>query len=527
MYVKKIALYSILLTNLYMFFPLSIFPQQFMSGINITNSEDTIESEPSIAVDNNNNVHIVWTSAYYNPDAPDNVAFDIFYTKNKMGSFAEPVKISVPNKWYSRNPSIAIDRVGNAHVVFRRSENQVTVFTGDDIYYVNNVNGNFDNLLNLTKSVEIYTAEDLLPPYTTDTTYFVKPHIPIVHCDDNNFIHVTMKAYQNFSVNELLLYLNNVGGDWKLPKIAVEADIFYFPGYDSYLDGQNNLHFIFPAEYEYEGETDRGIYYIHNLSGEFSIPVKVSEPGFGSDSRPKLSIDSDQKAHIVYRQSITYNDILAGLYYTNNVSGTFDFWTPIRLNHEPLIGTVYYIPDITIDNSNFVHVTYKKNSTIIGGLGYGNNISGNFEFAEFYNDNSNWYIGTQQFALGKDGSIHFTYWEYSDIFYFYLPSSVGIEEKKFNEILFNYNLFQNHPNPFNPETIISFDLPKTENVELAIYNVKGQKIKTIINQRMMSGNHKMHWNGKDEFGNSVSTGVYIYGIRTDNYVAFKKMLLIK
>ncbi len=90
-----------------------------------------------------------------------------------------------------------------------------------------------------------------------------------------------------------------------------------------------------------------------------------------------------------------------------------------------------------------------------------------------------------------------------------------------------YELKDNFPNPFNPATTIEYRLPETERVVLDIYNIKGQLVRTLVNQTQNSGSHRVKWDGKDTFGNLVASGVYIYTIRTKNFTKAKKMVLLK
>jgi len=86
----------------------------------------------------------------------------------------------------------------------------------------------------------------------------------------------------------------------------------------------------------------------------------------------------------------------------------------------------------------------------------------------------------------------------------------------------------NHPNPFNPTTIIDFSLPYDSKVELTIYNVKGQKNVTLANNQFSKGTHSIIWNGDNEFGNPVSSGVYFYKLNVNGKTeAVKKCLLLK
>lgn len=88
-------------------------------------------------------------------------------------------------------------------------------------------------------------------------------------------------------------------------------------------------------------------------------------------------------------------------------------------------------------------------------------------------------------------------------------------------------LIGNYPNPFNPVTTISFSLSSVVNAKLDIYNLKGQEIKQLVNDRLSAGSHTVTWDGTDEMNNSVSSGVYLYKLKTGNFQQTKKMILLK
>jgi hypothetical protein len=86
-----------------------------------------------------------------------------------------------------------------------------------------------------------------------------------------------------------------------------------------------------------------------------------------------------------------------------------------------------------------------------------------------------------------------------------------------------YALEQNYPNPFNPSTVIEFSLPENVgNVKLSIYNALGEKVAELVNTALAAGRYSYQWNAK-----KIATGMYIYDLRTDKFVAMRKMLLIK
>jgi hypothetical protein len=91
-----------------------------------------------------------------------------------------------------------------------------------------------------------------------------------------------------------------------------------------------------------------------------------------------------------------------------------------------------------------------------------------------------------------------------------------------------YQLAQNYPNPFNPTTQINFDLPKQSAVTLEIYDMLGQKVRTLINgETMEPGYYNVSWNGTNQAGTTVSSGVYFYRIVADKFMSLKKMMFMK
>ena len=88
-------------------------------------------------------------------------------------------------------------------------------------------------------------------------------------------------------------------------------------------------------------------------------------------------------------------------------------------------------------------------------------------------------------------------------------------------------LRQNFPNPFNPITTIRYNLPKANDVVLTIYNLLGQEIRTVVNERQGAGEKLVVWDGRDQFGNVVSSGIYIYRIQTGGFIKSRKMILVR
>ena len=90
-----------------------------------------------------------------------------------------------------------------------------------------------------------------------------------------------------------------------------------------------------------------------------------------------------------------------------------------------------------------------------------------------------------------------------------------------------FSLAQNYPNPFNPSTTIDYSLAGTSPVEIAIFDVNGRKVRTLVSEVKMQGVHKAVWNGKNDRGTSVASGVYFYRLTAGEFTQIKKMILLR
>ncbi|MBI9031763.1 T9SS type A sorting domain-containing protein [bacterium] len=112
------------------------------------------------------------------------------------------------------------------------------------------------------------------------------------------------------------------------------------------------------------------------------------------------------------------------------------------------------------------------------------------------------------------------------------PVTIKISDQEDNDIdniVLGSQLYGNYPNPFNPETTISYSISNPQHVRLEVYNMKGQLVKTLLNKQVETANTRLNviWNGKDNNNNDVSSGIYLYKLVTDNYSKTNKMILMK
>jgi hypothetical protein len=104
---------------------------------------------------------------------------------------------------------------------------------------------------------------------------------------------------------------------------------------------------------------------------------------------------------------------------------------------------------------------------------------------------------------------------------------VGVEEPEIPQLSPLTTHLSNYPNPFNPSTTIKLELAEAGKIELAIYNIKGQKVKTLLDCTTAPGTYECNWNGKDETGKVVSSGQYVVKLKHNEKETATKIMLLK
>ncbi len=91
----------------------------------------------------------------------------------------------------------------------------------------------------------------------------------------------------------------------------------------------------------------------------------------------------------------------------------------------------------------------------------------------------------------------------------------------------SFKLYQNYPNPFNQETTIHFDLPRQDHVKIEVYNIMGQRIRTLVDEIKYTGSYKIVWDAKNDSGKMVSSGVYFVKFQSKKIIELKKVLFLQ
>lgn len=113
------------------------------------------------------------------------------------------------------------------------------------------------------------------------------------------------------------------------------------------------------------------------------------------------------------------------------------------------------------------------------------------------------------------------------IYFYSLGTYTGITSKSKTTLPKKLSLSQNYPNPFNPSTTIEYTLPSASHVTVQIFNNNGQLIKSLVDEEKSTGDYSVIWDGKNNNGGRVASGVYFYTVKTDDNELVKKMVLLK
>jgi len=108
-----------------------------------------------------------------------------------------------------------------------------------------------------------------------------------------------------------------------------------------------------------------------------------------------------------------------------------------------------------------------------------------------------------------------------------LSSTVDVAMPGSDMVPASFRLMQNYPNPFNPSTHIAYHLPQAARVSLKIYNIEGREIRTLVDEFQSAGIKQVVWDGKDQHGKKVTSGIYLYRLHTAQFSAMKKMLMVR
>jgi len=267
-----------------------------------------------------------------------------------------------------------------------------------------------------------------------------------------------------------------------------------------------------------DGEADNGVYggsWFPSGENNYTVYLKTEdqETGFSRNG-----IDWSITNRFTSKGPIVFDSLL----YSNpdrdteaNPGDRIKYY--FKLLNEGVTDTVYDI-SINVEHISGYTAKYGFGSPGFGNIAPGESIQGNSDYGISFAD-----------SCPAPANIPFevqiicesdTFW--TDTFYVFVDTILTAIEDEKNLTPKKFSLNQNYPNPFNPTTMINYQLPITNYVELSIYNLLGQKVATLVDKRQMAGYHQVKWDASE-----FSSGVYYYRINAGANVAVKKMILLR
>jgi predicted GH43/DUF377 family glycosyl hydrolase/predicted esterase len=267
----------------------------------------------------------------------------------------------------------------------------------------------------------------------------------------------------------------------------------------------------------------------HILSEDSLIDYYLQlDSGENNTWRGQWPIPGEERTYEVYIQT---TDLDSGTVH-NTIRAKTQFFTsigPIIVERYdvPLVSTNAFVLELYMMNTGSqvtakdirVHIVSTdtnitdiyENDQVYGDISAGEIKSSSLYAIYTRNDPDNVYLDVQIYSGG------IFYWKDSIV-----VDLLAVEEKENDKIPLIFELEQNYPNPFNPKTMINYQLPMTNNVELSVYNLLGQRVAILVNKRQKAGYHQIEWDAS-----GFASGIYYYSIEAGEFQDVKKMILLK
>jgi hypothetical protein len=343
----------------------------------------------------------------------------------------------------------------------------------------------------------------------------------------NEIIDKTGKAYFTSLHASLFgpkdgLYLNYYNGKlWKSHKIDYSGSQV-----NLFIDKDQILHRVWVKPGD---SSNSDVWYA--LSEDSGKAWQFNRSLFSADGYslyPMIVVDKRGVRHVVWLEDVNYNVFPDAIYYSSSLDGKT--WTEKNIITGPYPYDFIWSKEICIDSQGTIHVFWSagevEDRRMYYSFGSGQIWS---EGEQVFNPNYINLSGYFGLTIDRRDKLHIVYTSGKQVYYMSSESTTSnVQQKELaNNLLTKFDLFQNYPNPFNPDTEIRFQLPVDVHVTFSIYNMLGQKVRTLIDKQMATGYHAIKWDGRNDFGTTVASGLYLYAIRAGNYYEVKKMVLMQ
>jgi hypothetical protein len=351
--------------------------------------------------------------------------------------------------------------------------------------------------------------------------------------DDMQKLNITWDIYQ---FSDILGIYHSSADDiysWETPETLFEiqsSEIFDSQVFSQLVtNAQNDLYCFWLSNDEQHAIS----YTKKDSSGNWTPVSQLFGIWYGFGANFTVKNDVNRYIHIVSNipYLTTYHNDLIYLFWDGN-EWSYPELVPYWTNNSPL--NERWNPDIAFLEDNSVYIAWEHYAFSENLYPRGSWIGSSVKLAESWHENgpiASYREPHCPKVLIENDQIHNVWYDQTDgdfdIYYTITEPFTSTDNDIIEPTM--CELYQNYPNPFNPETTIQFTTQNTEkNTELVIYNLKGQKVKTLINEVLPAGEHSVVWDGKNTNNKAVATGIYFYNLKVDDkIIAAKKCLLLK
>ncbi len=449
---------------------------------------------PAMAIGKNDRLFVVWEE--HNQSDNEDKA-QIYMAKYDGDIWLEPVALTAKGNmdW---TPDIAVDTLGNPHIVWGEwLENEIYYKYYDGQKWSEPKNISEDNGESYYPQIAIDNANKVHIVWH-DNTRGGNPSVYYRYYDDSRWS-------ETFIVSDTLEYSI-------FPKIAI--------------DRRDNLHITWCSRQP--PDDNRDVFYRRFRGDEWSNIERLTSDTLYS-IRPVIALTEVDLPIILWQQAVDYTPWpYIGRIYWSKYNG--EIWSQ-PMSMEVLSQSEK--PSVAIDSDGNIHTTWQLNTwvgvTVYDSIMY-SYFNGNVWSSPV---NITGPIGKKSsvssvIKADLQGNLHVVWMSFGDewpyapvVYYTHHNYVVDIGENKSNLDLLNFFLAQNYPNPFNTNTIIGYSIPSTAFVSLAVFDVLGRKIRTLVNSEKISGIYSVSFDGSN-----LSSGCYFYQLKTSGQTITKKMLLI-
>ena len=500
---------------------------------------NTIQNQYSVDIqlDENNNVYVLtlnYSLTKYDPSG--NELWSVTYEDSTGGELAVDFKIDYDNNICITGYKNGIDSWNDIVTVkFDSNGNQLW----DMVYQSPSWADRSEPVgLAIDNSNNIYVTG--YSCYSTETTGYCR-------C-------VTIK-YNSDGDEEWVSIYDPVCDNWVEPSAITIDDYgsFYITGGDGSIDGWITLYNFVTIKYDSDGLLQWDVFYYGNQYGwatgkdislDLDNNVIITGDCWEPEGHEIVTIKYNNNGNLIWdshlvTQSYPFTPDYIAIDSGNNSIVTCNGFYEYQIVKYNQSGNELWVvntikpEDLAIDQEDNIYITGYID--IFGNYDYDYATvkytpEGDQEWFIQYNGVDDYSDYSKAIALDNSGNVYISgkcYSQNFDVSCVTIKYSQTTSVNQGNYVI-QENRLSNYPNPFNPSTTISFSIQNNSEVELSIFNVKGQRIKTLAQNDFTKGSHTIVWNGKDESGESVSSGLYLYKLNVNGKnLAMKKCLLLK